>query len=126
MVGVRLMDQGNVNLGKLPVPPDAKPLYSFAGTAAYVTEVPARQTAEAIRALLTARGWQPYGTAGDSHFFKQNAVKLTARCAVAPAQGGKTVIQLSSELLSVDLPAPLIRCGSHTPIRPRHCPSTLT
>jgi hypothetical protein len=106
MVNVRLMNQGNVDLGKLPVPPDAKPLYSFAGTMAYVTEKPVMQTAEAVRAVLTARGWQPYGAAGDSQYFKKSAVRLTATCAVAPGQGGKTVIQLSSELLSADLPAP--------------------
>jgi hypothetical protein len=106
MVNVRLMNLGNVPPDKLPVPPDAKPLYSFAGTTAYVIESPAKQAAEAVRALLAAQGWQPYGTAGDSQYFKKNAVKLTARCAVAPGQGGKTVIQLSSQLLSADLPAP--------------------
>ena len=55
---------------------------------------------------LTAQGWQPYGTAGDSLIFKQNAVRLNARATVAPAQGGKTLIEFSTEQLSVDLPAP--------------------
>jgi hypothetical protein len=39
-------------------------------------------------------------------FFKQNAVRLSARSTEAPAQGNKTMIQLSSELMSADLPAP--------------------
>jgi hypothetical protein len=106
MIDVRLVNHGNVDLSKLPVPACAKPLYSFPATTAYVSDAPAKQTAEAIQTLLTAQGWQPYGTAGDSQYFKKNAVKITARSAVAPGQGGKTVIQLSSTLLSADLPAP--------------------
>jgi hypothetical protein len=101
-----LRNHGNVDLSKLPVPPDAKLLYSFPATTAYVTEMPVKETSEALRKLLTAQGWEPYGTAGDSLFFKKNAVRLSAWSVVAPAQGGKTVIQLSSELLSADLPAP--------------------
>ena len=65
-----------------------------------------KETSEAIRTLLTAEGWEPYGHAGDSLYFKKNAVKVSARPSVAPAQGGKTMIQLSTELMSVDLPAP--------------------
>jgi hypothetical protein len=106
MVAVRMINHGNVDLSKLPVPADTKPLYSFPSVTAYVTETPAKQTGEALRTLLTAQGWQPYGSAGDSQDFKQNAVKLSAWSRAAPGQGGKTVIQLSSELLSVDLPAP--------------------
>lgn len=106
MVDIHLAHLGNVDLGSLPVPPGAKPFYAFPAVAAYVTETAAPETAESLRALLTAQGWEPYGRAGDSRFFKQNAVRLTATSAVAPAQGGKTVIQLSTELMSVDLPAP--------------------
>ena len=64
------------------------------------------ETAQALSKLLTAQGWQPYGDAGDSRYFKKNAVKLSARTFSAPGQEGKTVIDLTSELLSVDLPAP--------------------
>ena len=42
----------------------------------------------------------------DSQFFKQNAVRLNARASKAPAQGGKTAIDFSTDLMSVDLPAP--------------------
>lgn len=106
LVDIRLANHGNVDVSKLPVPPGSKPLYSFPTTTAYVTEKTVKETSEAIRALLTAEGWAPYGHAGDSLFFKKNAVKLSAWPSVAPAQGGKTVIQLSTELMSVDLPAP--------------------
>jgi hypothetical protein len=51
-------------------------------------------------------GWKPYGHAGDSMYFKQNAVKLSARVSVHDAQPGKTFIDYSSEQLSADLPVP--------------------
>jgi hypothetical protein len=105
-VNIFVFNHGNVDLGKLPVPAGVKPLYEFPSAWAYVTEAPPPETAEALSKLLTAQGWQPYGDAGDSRYFKKNAVKLSARTFSAPGQGGKTVIDLTSELLSVDLPAP--------------------
>jgi hypothetical protein len=71
------------------------------------------ETAKACRDLLIARGWQPYGTAGDSLVFKQNAVRLNAMISTAPAQGGKTSIQYSGGLLSADLPAPTDPVRAH-------------
>jgi len=105
-VEIHLSNHGNVAVNQLPVPPDAKPLYSFPAVAAYVTEKPVKETSEALHELLTAKSWEPYGKAGDSLYFKRNAVKISAWPSVAPGQGGKTVIQLSAELMSVDLPAP--------------------
>lgn len=106
LVDIRLANHGNVDVSKLPVPPGSKLLYSFPTATAYVTEKPVKETSEALHTLLTAEGWEPYGKAGDSLYFKKNAVKLSAWPSVAPAQGGKTVIQLAAELMSVDLPAP--------------------
>ena len=106
LVDIRLTNHGNVDVSKLPVPPDWKPLYSFPTTTAYVTEKPVKETSEALSTLLTSGGWEHYGHAGDSLYFKKNAVKLAAWPSVAPAQAGKTVVQLSTELMSVDLPAP--------------------
>jgi hypothetical protein len=105
-INVTLTNHGNVDPQKLPVPREAKPFYSGPVNAAYLTEAPVDKTAEACRKLLLAQGWQPYGTAGESQFFKQNAVRLQARVASAPAQAGKTVIDYTTELLSADLPAP--------------------
>ena len=53
-----------------------------------------------------ARIEQPAGDAGDSAFFKQNAILVTATASSAPAQGGKTMIQYSNQLISSDIPAP--------------------
>ena len=103
---VRLLNQGNVKPGKLPVPPGAKPVYQGDSTAMYVTEAAVPATADACRDVFVAQGWVPYGTAGDSAMFKQNAILVTATVSSAPAQGGKTAIQYSNQLISSDIPAP--------------------
>jgi hypothetical protein len=72
----------------------------------YATEAAVPATAEACRDLFLAQGWVPYGGAGDSAEFKQNAIVVTSTVSVAPAQGGKTMIQYSTQLISADIPAP--------------------
>src|SRR5436189_5083927 len=86
---VRLQNQGNVKPGKLPVPPNAKPVYVGDSTAMYETEAAVPATVDACRNLFVAQGWVPYGDAGDSAVFKQNANLVTATVSSAPAQGGK-------------------------------------
>src|SRR5438132_2080565 len=105
-VSVRLQNQGNVKPGKLPVPPGAKLVYVGDSTAMYETAAAVAATADAIRSLFVAQGWVPYGTAGDSDYFKQNAILATATVSSAPARGGKTMIQYSNQLISSDIPAP--------------------
>ena len=103
---VRLLNQGNVKPGKLPVPPNAKAVYVGDSTAMYETAAAVPATADAIRNLFVAQGWVPYGTAGDSAIFKQNANLATVTVSSAPARGGKTMIQYSNQLISADIPAP--------------------
>ena len=105
-VSVRLQNFGNVKPGKLPVPPGAKSVYQGDPTAMYDTEATVAATADAIRNLFAAQGWMPYGKAGDSDYFKHNAILATATVSSAPAQGGKTMIQYSNQLISADIPAP--------------------
>jgi hypothetical protein len=105
-VSVRLQNQGNVKPGKLPVPPDAKAVYVGDSTAMYETATAVAATADAIRNLFVAQGWVPYGDAGDTAVFKQNANLATVTVSSAPAQGGKTMIQYSNQLISADIPAP--------------------
>ena len=105
-VSIRLQNLGNVKPGKLPVPPDTKPVYVGDPTAMYSTEAAVPATADAIRNLFVAQGWVPYGKAGDSDFFKKNAILATSTVSSAPAQGGKTMIQYSNQLISSDIPAP--------------------
>uniref|UniRef100_A0A7C2NY92 Uncharacterized protein n=1 Tax=Schlesneria paludicola TaxID=360056 RepID=A0A7C2NY92_9PLAN len=106
MVDVTMINHGNVDLDKLSTPDDAKPLFAGPVSKMLVTEAAPDKTAEAVRKLLLAQGWQPYGQAGDQYWFKQNSMKLSAHIASAPGQGGKTVIDLQSVLMSADLPAP--------------------
>src|SRR5213083_631129 len=103
---VRLQNQGNVKPGKLPVPANAKPVYVGDSTAMYETTAAIAATADAIRNLFVAQGWVPYGDAGDTAIFKQNANLATVTVSSAPAQGGKTMIQYSNQLISADIPAP--------------------
>jgi hypothetical protein len=105
-VQVKLQNQGNVKPGKLPVPPNAKPVYVGDSTAMYETEAAVPATVDACRNLFVAQGWVPYGDAGDSAVFKQNAILVTATISSAPAKGGKTMIQYSNQLISADIPAP--------------------
>lgn len=103
---VVIQNQGNIRPGQLPLPPGVKSVYVGDSVAMYVTEASVTTTAEACRKLLLAQGWVPYGAAGDSTWFKQNAIRINATVSAAPAQGGKTMISYSSELMSADLPAP--------------------
>jgi hypothetical protein len=110
-INVMLMHHGNIDLTKVAVPPGAKLFYGGPASTMYVTEAPVDATAKAVRSLLLAGGWQPYGQAADVQWFKKNNVRLLANVTSAPAQGGKTMISYSSELLSYDLPAPVETIG---------------
>lgn len=108
---VTIVNHGNVELAKLPAPPGVKPFYSSPSQASYLTEAKVPETAEACRQLLLAGGWEPYGAASADPqsplmYFKRNAIRLLARISTAPAQGNKTTIQYSTDLLSADLPVP--------------------
>lgn len=106
LVDVMIHHHGNVNLSKLPRPSDTKALYEGPTTAMYVADAPVAATAENCKKLLMAAGWEPHGSAGDTSYYKQNAVRLSVSVASAPAQEGKTSISFLSELMSADLPAP--------------------
>ncbi len=106
LVSVMLHHHGNVNLSKLPRPADTKPVYEGPITAMYVTAASVADTVENCKKLLLAAGWEPHGSAGDSSYFKQNAVRITLSISSASAQDGKTSISYLSELMSADLPAP--------------------
>jgi hypothetical protein len=105
-VMITFSNHGNIDLSKLPVPPGCEQSYAFPTTAAYVAPESAEATVAEVDKLLLAAGWVPYGSAGDTRYYKQNAVKLLATVMAAPAQGGKTMISYSSTQLSADIPAP--------------------
>jgi hypothetical protein len=104
-VDVSVINHGNVELSKLPLPPNLTSVYVGPITAMYTTTEPVLATAETCEKLLTAAGWKPYGSAGDTKYYKQNSVLIQATVSSAPAQGGKTMISVNSQQLSADLPA---------------------
>lgn len=103
---VNLQNHGNVDLAKLPVPPHFALLYSLPAVTAYTTDRSVEEAKAECKQLLEAQGWQGFGDTAVSFFMKKNAVRLQVMATQAPAQGGKTSVQLSSEQLSVDLPVP--------------------
>ncbi len=105
-VSVSIMLHGNVDLSKLPKPTDLKPVYVGPQVAMYSTEVSVEKTTEACRQLLLTQGWLPYGKAGETQFYKQNAIRLTAYISATPAPMSKTSVSFSAEQLSADVPAP--------------------
>ena len=105
-VSVRLQNHGNVKPGKLPVPPNAKSVYVGDPTAMYTVDATIPAAADQIREVFVAQGWVPYGKDPDTPIFKQNAILASAYISSAPAQGGKTSIQYSTQLISSDIPAP--------------------
>jgi len=104
-VTVTLRHHGNIDFTKLPLPTGAKPLYSGPASAIYVVDQAVEPVAIANADSLKQLGWTPYGNAGDTRWFKQKAVKLSVTTASAPAQGGKTAITFSSELMPAEIPA---------------------
>ncbi|MBL9122848.1 MAG: hypothetical protein JNG90_04395 [Planctomycetaceae bacterium] len=105
---VALVNSGNVPADKLPVPPGAKPSGFFHGQAMFLTDASVADTAADARKLMLAAGWIPYGAAGGDdapmHYFKKNGIRVLAWTSLAPAQGNKTMLRYSTELLSADLP----------------------
>ncbi len=103
---VNLQNLGNVDLAKLPMPSGVKPLYAMPAVAAYVAPLSVDKTKSEIQSLLAKQGWEPFGDTTSSFFVKKNAVRLQVMISESPGLENKTSIQLSSEQLSVDLPAP--------------------
>ncbi len=101
---VMLIQHGNVDLNKLPLPEDMKLFFAGPVSASYLTTVSVEATQTACRDLLIQDGWKPYGVAGNSLMFRKGTTQLTAFISAAPAQGGKTMTQFSSELLSAEIP----------------------
>jgi hypothetical protein len=97
---------GNLSLKTLPQPENSEILYEFPVSLAYLTPTPVDAVAANVDKALQAAGWEPYGQAGDTRFYRQNAIRLLATIGAAPAQEGKTVVTYFTELLSAELPAP--------------------
>lgn len=95
-----------VDLTKIPVPPGAKRIHADAHSAIYAIDGAADQTTEACAKLLLAQGWEPYGFAGLTRYYKRNGVRLLATIQLEGGRTDRTTITFSSEALSADIPLP--------------------
>ena len=84
-----LSHQGNIALEDVPVPKNAEKLYAFTATVMYKSPDSVEVTAKACRELLLTAGWSPYGGAGDTVYYRQNAVQVNVNVMSAPGQGGR-------------------------------------
>jgi len=105
-VRVTLMNLGNVDTQKLPLPPGCTSLFTSPANSMFTSESSVADALAACRKLLAAEGWEPYGTAGDTVALKQNAIQLNLNVVKAAGLGDKTMITLNTQLMSIDLPAP--------------------
>ena len=105
-INVMLALHGNVDLKKLPMPTGLKVVYVGPQVAMYSTDASVAKTVEQCHKKLRDAGWLPYGKAGDTQYFRQNAIRLLATISAAPAQGGKTSVSFATEQLSAEIPAP--------------------
>ena len=103
---VALTNHGNVPLTKLPIIEGSVEQFSTPIMAAYVNPAPVAEALDSYKRLLLDSGWEAFGETAVSFFVKQNAVLVQVMVSAAPALGGKTMIQLTSEQMSADLPAP--------------------
>lgn len=107
-ISVNLINMGNVDTRKLPVPENAKALISQAMSTHYICETMSQEDGKKImREKLIALGWEPYGKAADAQYFKKNAIKLEMYVTKSPSQNNKTAVRYASRLMSVDVPAPV-------------------
>lgn len=105
-VSISLRNYGNVLSRSLPVPDGVDVLSVDDTQVTYTTAVAAKKTREQCDRLLLDLGWEPYGSAGDSRYFKKNAILVSARVATFDNQPGKTFLIYNTEQLSADIPMP--------------------
>lgn len=110
-----LMNLGPVDTQTLPVAKGAKSLYASRVTSMWVSPAPVAEVAGECRGALVAAGWQEYVPANTARSenpemalmtFRRGAAVVSVYIGVAPAQGGKTSIQYSAQLLRAELPWP--------------------
>lgn len=103
---VTLNQHGNRILADLPLPDGATEQFSSPIMKMLNCPASVDATTKDLDGKLRAAGWTAYGIAGPQRFYKKNAVKLTTFVSEAPAQNNQTMLQLTTELMSADLPAP--------------------
>ncbi len=105
-VRVFMINHGNVDFKQLPLPGELTSQFQNAVMALFASPWTVDETTEKLSQALTGDGWTPYGAPAGSRQFKQNGVRLNVSIMAAPAQENRTVVQVSSEQMSADVPVP--------------------
>lgn len=103
---VMVINLGNVAIESLPLPKDWSVTYAGPANAIYSTAAPPEQAKAACRKLLEADGWRWFGDTSVSFFMRKNAIRLQVMISASPTQPGQSMIQLSTEQLSSEIPYP--------------------
>jgi len=105
-VFVNIVNHGNVELGKLPLPKGSKSIYVGPTSAIYTATDSVEKTRATVKEMLAKAGWVPYGEGEPVRMYRNRGVLLTVMIDASPAQMGKTSISYSTTLVSVEIPAP--------------------
>lgn len=108
-VNVTIINQGNVVPKSLPVPKTFTSLGYPGLDVSYKTAAEPQAAVQEVGKLLVAAGWTPYGSASQvpeqpMEYFKKNAIRVMVWGSKAPALENQTMVRLSTELLTFDVP----------------------
>lgn len=110
---VSLYNHGNFDVRTLPTASDSSLLFEQPSQLIYLTDQPVMEIARFTREALEAQGWHfyqrpftSYAEESDSQqlSFIRGAINLNVHITIAPAQGNKTSIQYTAQLLPSFLP----------------------
>lgn len=103
-VVVNLQNHGNVQLDKIKLPGEWKTIYASPISSILQSTLQPKEASDSLLGLLSDGGWRRLGSTTATQFFVNNAVRLQVMVSPAPSGDG-SMVQLSSELISVDLPS---------------------
>ncbi len=103
---IMIMNHGNVDLSAIEMPQGLKKQFENPVMSMLQSPWSVEETNQKIAAALNEAGWEPYGSPVGSQQFKQNGIRLNVNVMAAPAQSGRTIVQISTEQMSADLPVP--------------------
>ncbi len=96
----------SLDLAKLPLPRGAKPVSVTEFSAIYAVNAPAEATTQDCEKLLFAQGWEPYGSAGLTRYYKRGTTRLLATVKPEVGRTDRTMITYMAETMAADLPLP--------------------
>lgn len=99
-------ENSGLDLTKIPVPPGARRIHADAYSAIYSIDAPADSMREASAKLLAAQGWEPYGSAGLTRYYKRGTTRLLTTIQPEAGKPDRTMITFSGEAMSADIPLP--------------------